>query len=279
MKLMIVDDNAAMRGMIREAVTSPGDIVCECASGEEAVSTAPRFRPDCVTMDVRMPGLHGLDAARAILAAQPDVRIVMVTDYEQTGLSRTAAEAGVVACVRKEKLTDLRALLTSGQTSTNRSDAADGVNAATRAALHVLMVEDSPNDCELICVRLMSFGYAPVIERVWREDTMRRALAEREWDIVFIDHSLPGFSGEIALKLMRGLWPRTPVIFITGNSNPAVTRQMLDAGAQKCVSKDDLSALRTVVDALLSEHSVRPAQTKSEERQENPAAPGDGREV
>ena len=256
MRLMIVDDNAAMRGMIREAVASPGDIVRECVSGEEAVSAARDFKPDCVTMDLRMPGLHGLDAARALLAAQPDVRVVIVTNCDEAGLTRTAIEAGVIACVRKEKLADVRALLTSGPISTNRSHTG-AVNAAARTTLHVLMVEDSPNDCELICRHLTRCGYAPFIERVWREDDMRRALAGREWDIVFTDHSLSEFSGEDALKLMRELWPRIPVICITGNSNPAVTRRMRDAGAHGCVSKDDLSELRAAVDAVLSNRSIR----------------------
>src|SRR6185503_19888914 len=70
MKLMIVDDNAGMWQSIRQAVAAPGDVVCECASGDGAVRTVLQFKLDAVTMDVRMPGTSGFDAARAILTAQ-----------------------------------------------------------------------------------------------------------------------------------------------------------------------------------------------------------------
>ena len=66
MRLMIVDDHAGVRQLIRQFVAATDDIVCECASGDEAIRVAPEFRPDAVTMDVRMPGSCGLKAARAI---------------------------------------------------------------------------------------------------------------------------------------------------------------------------------------------------------------------
>ena len=80
MKLMIVDDHAGVRQMIRQMVAASGDIVQECSSGDEAVQVAAEFRPDLVTMDVRMPGLSGLEATRAILAVRSDVRVLMAVD-------------------------------------------------------------------------------------------------------------------------------------------------------------------------------------------------------
>ena len=69
MKLMIVDDHAGVRNMIRQFLAAPGDSFVECATGEAAVQAARDFRPDYVTMDVRLPDLSGLEAARAIRAA------------------------------------------------------------------------------------------------------------------------------------------------------------------------------------------------------------------
>ena len=57
MKLMIVDDHAGMRTMIRQLIVAPGDTVVECASGDEALLALSDFKPDCVTMDISMPGL------------------------------------------------------------------------------------------------------------------------------------------------------------------------------------------------------------------------------
>ena len=66
MRLMIVDDHAGVRQLIRQLVATAQDTICECASGDEAIRMAPGFQPDAVTMDVRMPGSCGLKATRAI---------------------------------------------------------------------------------------------------------------------------------------------------------------------------------------------------------------------
>jgi DNA-binding NarL/FixJ family response regulator len=111
MKLMIVDDHAGVRKMIRQLVALPTDVVCECASGEEAVQNAMRFCPEVVTMDVRMPGMCGLDAARAILQMIPSVRIIIVSSYDEPRMLDASIEAGCVDFLGKEDLSRLRSML------------------------------------------------------------------------------------------------------------------------------------------------------------------------
>ena len=113
MKLMIVDDHAGVRRMIRQLVAASGDTVQECSSGDEAIRMAAEFRPDFVTMDVRMPGLSGLDATRAILTARSDVRVVIVTNYDQPDLRNAATECGAIGLVLKESLDQVRPLFLS----------------------------------------------------------------------------------------------------------------------------------------------------------------------
>jgi two-component system response regulator DesR len=111
MKLMIVDDHAGVRNLIRQLVAQAIDVVCECASGEEAVQAARRFQPDCVTVDLRMPGLGGFDTVRAIRAAHPATRILVVTSYDHVDLRRAAEGAGATGYVVKENLGELRGLV------------------------------------------------------------------------------------------------------------------------------------------------------------------------
>jgi len=108
---MIVDDHAGVRKMIRHLVAAPGDTVMECATGDEAISTAREFRPDFVTMDVRMPGTCGFEAARSIRGFLPDTRIIMVTSYDQPFLRQTAGEVGAVGYVVKDNLEELRTVV------------------------------------------------------------------------------------------------------------------------------------------------------------------------
>lgn len=110
MKFMIVDDHPGVRDLVRQLVASPEDQVRECASGDEAVRIADEFKPDCVTMDVRMPGIDGIAATRAIRRRHPAARIVIVSTFDQAEFRQAARDAGAIAYVRKENLADLRTL-------------------------------------------------------------------------------------------------------------------------------------------------------------------------
>jgi DNA-binding NarL/FixJ family response regulator len=122
MKVMIVDDNDAARELIRLMVAGPEDVVCECASAEDAMRAAPVFMPDWVTMDVRMGGLSGLFATRSILAADPGIRIVIVSKYDEPDLRRAAAEVGAVGFVLKDNLNEIRPLLASATTMSDKGN-------------------------------------------------------------------------------------------------------------------------------------------------------------
>jgi DNA-binding NarL/FixJ family response regulator len=114
MRLIIVDDHAGVRKMIRNLVAGPDDAVCECASGYEAVMVAEGFLPDCVTMDVRMPGdIGGFAAVRRLLRAHPGVRIVVVSSFDVPELREAAQSLGAVGYVTKDNLSNLRSLLSS----------------------------------------------------------------------------------------------------------------------------------------------------------------------
>jgi CheY-like chemotaxis protein len=91
---LIVDDHAAMRQMIRQLLAVGDPAARECANGTDAVRLAAEFRPDAVTLDVRMPGLGAFDTARAIRAALPAVQIIIVTSYDQPDYRAAAREVG-----------------------------------------------------------------------------------------------------------------------------------------------------------------------------------------
>ncbi len=110
LKLLIVDDHAGVRTMIRQLAALPPEAVRECASGEEAVRLVDELTPDIVTMDLRLPGLSGLAATRAICASRPSVKVVMVSALDQPELRRAAAIAGATGYVVKDNLSALQPL-------------------------------------------------------------------------------------------------------------------------------------------------------------------------
>jgi DNA-binding NarL/FixJ family response regulator len=104
---MIVDDHEGMRKMIRQLIAAPGDAVVECASGDEAMLAVTDFRPDCVTMDVSMPGLCAFKTTRGIRAAHPSARVIVVSSHDLPEYRRAANEAGAAGYVIKENLSEL----------------------------------------------------------------------------------------------------------------------------------------------------------------------------
>ncbi len=113
MKILIVDDNAGMRRLLRRAVEEAASDICECTDGAQALAAYAECCPDVVLMDVRMPEMDGLAATREIRHIYPSAKVVMVTDYDDCDLRIAAAEAGACAYALKQDLTNLSALVRS----------------------------------------------------------------------------------------------------------------------------------------------------------------------
>lgn len=112
MTILIVDDNAAVRRLIRRAIAHLANEIHECADGADAMSAYLEYRPDLIFMDIRMPRLDGLMATRQIMKAYPSARIVIVTDYDEEQLKIAAFEAGAKGYALKDNLSDLEAFVT-----------------------------------------------------------------------------------------------------------------------------------------------------------------------
>jgi len=95
MRILIAEDETIIRLDLRSLLESAGhEVVAEARDGEEAVALARAHEPELAIMDVRMPRLDGIEAARRILDERP-IPIVMLTAYGQDELVARAVEAGV----------------------------------------------------------------------------------------------------------------------------------------------------------------------------------------
>jgi two-component system, NarL family, response regulator len=115
LKLLIVDDSASTRRLIKTLVTTLGpDPACEvyeCSDGSETMDAYRLRQPDFVLMDIQMKTMDGITATVQIKAADPNARIVMVTNYDQADLREAALQAGAYAFVGKDDLFKLVHLL------------------------------------------------------------------------------------------------------------------------------------------------------------------------
>jgi CheY-like chemotaxis protein len=113
MKVLIVEDNQAMRRMIRRMVAEIANDISECGDGATACSLYGEFRPDWVLMDIEMGEVNGIVATKRIKTDYPDACIIIVTDYADPLLREAARQAGACGYVLKEDLHQLAQMLTA----------------------------------------------------------------------------------------------------------------------------------------------------------------------
>jgi two-component system KDP operon response regulator KdpE len=125
-RVVIADDEPAMRRGIRASLTAHGYAVDEAATGEDALWTVRERLPDLVLLDVNMPGMGGIEACRRIRSAAPAVGIVMLTVRDTEEDTVAALEAGADDYVTKpfrvrELLARISALLRRARAERNSS--------------------------------------------------------------------------------------------------------------------------------------------------------------
>jgi CheY-like chemotaxis protein len=101
-RVLVVDDTEHVRVVVADMLRLDGfDVVGTADSGEQALALATTTDPHVVVMDLRMPGIDGLEATRQLRAARPGQQVVLYTAYVDAEVERAAREAGAALCLGK----------------------------------------------------------------------------------------------------------------------------------------------------------------------------------
>jgi two-component system invasion response regulator UvrY len=105
-RVWVVDDQASFRRATAATLAAMDDFVMagECRTGESAVELLRDGDADIVLMDIHMPGMGGIEAARQIRVAHPDLIVVLMSTYDVEDLPAAASSCGAAAYLHKERL-------------------------------------------------------------------------------------------------------------------------------------------------------------------------------
>jgi PAS domain S-box-containing protein len=125
----------------------------------------------------------------------------------------------------------------------------------------VLVVDDTPDDADLVALELEHGGYHVTCERVDTPETLAAALAHRAWDLVIADHRMPHFSAPEALRIVQQANVDLPFIIVSGAIDEELAVAAMKAGAHDYITKDRLARLVPAV-----ERELREAHNRRERR-------------
>jgi len=108
---MIVDDHAVIRRMVREVFEAEDLNVFDAANGAEGVQKAQEVKPSLIILDLSMPVMNGLDAARELKVLMPHVPLLMFTNNPGWIVEKEARSAGISAVISKSDSNGLKQLL------------------------------------------------------------------------------------------------------------------------------------------------------------------------
>lgn len=212
-RTLVADDHPIVRQGIAALLgaTDDFDVVGQAGDGLEAVAMAAALEPDLVVMDLRMPGLDGVAATGAVLAARPSTRVVVLTTYETDDHLLSAIEAGASGYLLKaspeaELLAGLRAVV-AGQVALAPSLAVRLAGSARRGTEPVPRASPlSPRETEVLALVAAGCSNPEIARRLFvAEATVKTHLVH-----VFEKLAVADRTRAVTLALEGGYLPSGP---------------------------------------------------------------------
>lgn len=135
--------------------------------------------------------------------------------------------------------------------------------------IRVLIVEDNPDDAELIVIQLERSNYNVFYRRVDTAIAMQAALDSQPWDIVLADYAMPQFNAIQALKLLKAQALDTPFIVVSGSIGEEIAAELMRTGAHDYLLKQNLIRLVPAIERELREAKIRVERKQALERVES----------
>jgi len=217
--VLVVDDQIGMLETFTDILEDRGFNVTTAEDGFQAIKRVKEQNFDIVFMDIKMPGINGVQTFREIKKINPKTSVVMMTAYSVEDLVKEAIEEGAYTVIYKPF--DMDKVIQT-------------IEKVLRTVL-VLVVDDRLEDREIFKDILESKGYKVITAKDGYEAI--ELVKKGNFNIIFIDVKMPGIDGIKTFEEIHKIRPGIPVIMVTGYSAEELVKDAIDKGAYTCIYK------------------------------------------
>jgi len=218
--ILVVDDLRGIRLTLGGILEDEGHNVVAVEDGYQAIEAVKKTHFDGIFMDIKMPGINGIQTFREVKKIDPQAMVIMMTAYSVEDLVKEALEEGAYAIVYKpfdiDKIIALIEELLCEKTL-------------------ILVVDDQFGDRGTLKAILEEKGYRVATARDGAEAI--KMVMEKHYDIIFLDIRLPDMNGVETFERVKEIDPKAVVIMMTGYTEEDLVKRAVSGGAYTCIYK------------------------------------------
>ena len=235
-KVLVVDDQKSMRLTLAAILEDQGYDVTEVEDGYRAIEAVERVPFDLVFLDIKMPGINGVQTFREIKKISPKSVVVMMTGFAVEDLVKEALDEGAFSVIYKPF--DMESVISLVET--------------VLKSVLILVVDDHSSEREVLMQILTDKGYKVAGAADGNEAI--QMVRDNHFDIILMDIKLPGKDGFAAFQEIKGIDPDARVLFMTGFVLEDSIRQAIEAGAYPVAYKPfDIEKVLALVAQIMAE--------------------------
>ena len=231
--VLVVDDQIGMLETFTDILEDKGFDVDTAEDGFQAIRKVKEQGFDIIFMDIKMPGINGVQTFREIKKINPKASVIMMTAYSAEDLVKEAIEEGAYTVIYKPF--DMDKVIQT-------------IERVLQTVL-ILVVDDRLEDRETFKDILVSKGYKVTTARDGYEAI--ELVKKGNFDIIFIDVKMPGIDGVKTFEEVHKIRPNIPVIMVTGYSVEELVKDAIDKGAYACIYKPlDMDKVLKIIEGV-----------------------------
>jgi DNA-binding NtrC family response regulator len=235
--VLVVDDLRSMRLTLGGILEDKGHKVVTVEDGYQAIEEVRKTHFDVIFMDIKMPGINGVQTFREVKKIDPRAAVIMMTAYSVEDLVKEAMEEGAYAIIYKPF--DIDKIISI-------------IDELLHEKILILVVDDRFGDRETLKVILEDKGYRVATAKDGSEAI--QMVKGGHYDIIFLDIRLPDMNGVETFERVKTIDPKAAVIMMTGYTEEELVKRAISQGAYTCIHKPfDMEKVIALVEKIAKE--------------------------